>query len=178
MSFNYFDIVFAIAFIWSAYRGLTKGLIIMVASLLALILGIWGAIRFSDFTANLLLGPFNIPSQYLSLVAFALTFIAIVVGVHFLAKVMEKLIEAVALGFLNRLFGMVFAIVKMAFIISVILVIINAIDKRIPFIPEDHKEQSLLYEPLSKLAPALFPYLNFDQIRHKIEESEGKEFEI
>ena len=178
MSFNYFDIVFAVALLWSAYRGLTKGLIVMAASLLALILGIWGAIRFSDFTAGLLLEPFNIPKQYLSLVSFALTFIAIVIGIHFLARILDKLIEAVALGFLNKLLGMAFAVLKMAFIISVILVVVNAIDRRAPFIPEEHKEQSLLYEPLSKLAPGIFPYLNFDQIRHKIEDHASPEFEV
>jgi len=38
---NYFDIIFLIVFIWSAYRGITKGFVVMAASLAALIVGIW-----------------------------------------------------------------------------------------------------------------------------------------
>ena len=41
LGLNYFDLVFAILLLWSAYRGITKGFIVMAASLAALILGQW-----------------------------------------------------------------------------------------------------------------------------------------
>ena len=175
---NYFDAIFAIAFLWSIYRGLTKGLVIMAATLAALILGIWGAVHFSDITSDLLYRHLNMQTQYLSLISFALTFILIVIAVHLLARAIDKLLKAVALGFVNRLAGMLFGILKTALIISIILVVVNNIDKRVPFIPEEHKKGSLLYEPLSKLAPAIFPYLNFNQIRERIEDIEKKEYEV
>ena len=100
------------------------------------------------------------------------------IAVHLLARAIDKLLKAVALGWLNRLAGMMFGILKTAFIISIILVLVNNINKRVPFIPEEHKEDSLLYEPLSKLAPAVFPFLNFNQIKERIENIEEKEYEI
>lgn len=175
---NYFDAIFAIVFIWSIYRGLTKGFVIMVATLAALLLGIWGAVHFSSITSDLLYRYLHLQTQYLSLISFALTFILIVIAVHLLARVIDKLLKAVALGFVNRLAGMVFGILKTALIISIILVVVNNIDKRVPFIPEEHKQGSLLYEPLSRLAPAIFPFLNFNQIRERIEDIEKKEYEI
>jgi membrane protein required for colicin V production len=177
---NYFDIIFLIVFIWSAYRGITRGFVVMAASLAALIVGIWGAIRFSSFTYGVLSKNFELKIQYLSLVAFALTFILIVILIHLLAKLIERLLKAVALNFLNRLAGLLFGIIKTAFILSVILVVINTIDKKLPIIPEEHKKNSLLYEPLSKLAPAIFPYLKFEHIREKLEpkESTGTEVEV
>lgn len=175
---NYFDAIFAIAFLWSIYRGLTKGFVIMAATLAALFLGIWGAVHFSSITSELLYRHLNIQTQYLSLVSFALTFILIVIAVHLLARIIDKLLKAVALGFVNRLAGMLFGILKTALIISILLVVVNNIDKRIPFIPEEHKQGSLLYEPLSKLAPAIFPFLNFNQIREKIEDIDEKEYEV
>ena len=175
---NYFDLIISIFLLWSAYRGITKGFLIMVASLVALILGIWGAIRFSNLTAEFLLQQFEWNTRYLGLIAFAVTFIGIVVLVHLLARGMDKLVKAVALGFANRLAGLLFGVLKTALIISIILVIINSIEQRVPFIPEEHKENSLLYEPLSKLAPAIFPYLNFEDLKQRLKQGDNAEVEV
>jgi len=175
---NYFDAIFAIALLWSAYRGITKGFLVMAASLAALILGIWGAIRFSDLTAMFLASKFNFQSQYMSLISFAITFVLIVIAVHLLARALDKLVKAVALGFVNRIAGLLFAVLKTAFIISIILVLVNSIDKRYPFIPEEHKENSLLYKPLSNLAPAIFPYLKYEEIKQKYRDSNLPEVDV
>jgi membrane protein required for colicin V production len=175
---NYFDLIIIVVLLWSAYRGITRGFIIMAASLAALILGIWGAIRFSDLTAGLLTRQFDIHTQYLGLIAFALTFIAIVIVVHLIARAADKLLKAVALGFVNRLLGLVFAVLKNAFILSIILVVLNAIDQRTPFLPEEQVENSILYKPLSKLAPAVFPYLNFEDIRQEFRQENNTQREV
>ncbi len=178
MGLNYIDILIVILLLWSSYRGFTKGFLIMAASLAALVIGVWGAIRFSDLTANFLINNLDLQSKYTALIAFAITFIAIVIGVHLLARVMDKLIKAVALGFVNRIAGLAFAVLRTAFVISIVLVILNSIDQRAPFIPEDYKEKSLLYSPLSKLAPAIFPYLNFEDIKGRIHAPDLPEIEI
>ena len=143
----------------------------------ALLLGIFGAIHFSDFTAELLKDNFNISSQYLKIISFAVTFIVIVIAVHLLARLIEKLIQAIALGFVNRLLGIVFGVAKVAFIISIILVLVNKADDKYNFIPDDKTEESLLYEPLSDFAPLIFPYLNFEDIKEDLQkkEEEAKE---
>ena len=178
MGLNYFDIVIAILLLWSSYRGFTKGFLVMAASLAALVLGVWGAIRFSDLTAGLLIENLDLQSKYTALIAFALTFIAIVIGVHLFARAMDKLVKAVALGFVNRIAGLAFAVLRTAFLLSIVLVILNSIDRRAPFIPEEHKEQSLLYKPLSRLAPAIFPYLNFEDLKGHLREPALPEIEI
>lgn len=175
LSVNYFDFIFAIFLLWSAYRGITKGFLIMAASLAALILGVWGAIHFSHLTAALLISFFGLQTKYLALIAFSITFIGIVVLVHLLSRALDKLVKAVALGIVNRLAGLLFGILKTAFLISIFLVILNGIDNRVPFIPDEHKEKSLLYQPLSKLAPAIFPFLNFQDIKGRITEPASRE---
>jgi membrane protein required for colicin V production len=175
LSVNYFDFIIAIFLLWSAYRGITKGFLIMAASLAALVLGVWGAIRFSHLTAALLISYFSLKTQYLTLISFALTFAIIVILVHLLSRALDKLVKAVALGFVNRLAGLLFGILKTAFLISIFLVLLNGIDRRVPFIPEEHKENSLLYQPLSRLAPAIFPFLNFEEIRDRFPENGPRE---
>jgi membrane protein required for colicin V production len=177
LSVNYFDFIIAIFLLWSGYRGITKGFLIMAASLAALILGVWGAIRFSHLTAALLISYFGVQTKYLGLISFALTFVVIVILVHLLSRAMDKLVKAVALGIVNRLAGLLFSMLKTAFLISIFLVILNGINSRVPFIPDEHKENSLLYQPLSRLAPAIFPFLNFEEIKDRIPKPGSREIE-
>ncbi len=169
---NTIDLVFIILLLWSAYRGFTKGFIVQLATFAALLLGILGAVMFSDFTSGLIIKKFEVSGQYLPIISFAVTFIAIVIGVHILAKMINKLIDAIALGIVNRLLGVLFSVLKTAFIVSVILVLINKADNKYNFIPENTKEKSLLYKPLSNFAPIIFPYLNFKKIKEKFEEEQ------
>ncbi len=169
---NTIDLVFAILLLWSAYRGYTKGFIIQLATLAALLLGILGAVMFSDITSSLIIKKFDISGQYLPIISFAVTFVVIVIAVHLFARMLNKLIDAIALGIVNRLLGVLFSVLKIAFIVSIILVLINKADNKYNFIPDETKENSLLYKPLSNFAPMIFPYLNFDKIREKFEEEQ------
>ena len=168
------DLIFGVILAWSAYRGFSKGFILQLSTLAALVLGIFGAIKFSDYTATLLTDNFNITAKYLHIIAFAVTFIIIVIGVHLLARLIEKLVKAVALGFVNRLLGVVFGVAKVAFVISIILVLVNKANDKYNFLPEEKMDQSLLYEPLSQFAPMIFPYLNFEDIKDDFEKQEEK----
>ena len=49
---NILDIIIAIILLVFGIKGLTKGLIIEIVSLLAFGIGIYGAMHFSDFTAE------------------------------------------------------------------------------------------------------------------------------
>jgi len=164
---NIFDIVFLVILIYAAYKGFSKGLIIQAASLAALLLGVIGAIKFSGYTAFVLTKKFDFTGEYLQLTAFAITFVVIVIAVHIVARLTEKFAKAVALDFVNRILGLLFSVIKIAFIISIVLVIVNTINHRSHFLPEEKINKSLLYKPLSSLAPMLFPYfrLEYEKIR-------------
>ncbi len=161
---NYFDLIILVPLLWSAYKGFSKGFVYSIASFAALLLGIYGAIKFSDVTSRYLIQNFNFNQHYLPIISFAVTFILIVVAVHFVATLIDKLIKAIALGFINRILGAVFGFAKIAFILSIILVIINGLDKNLNFISPKLKETSILYKPLSDFAPSIFPYLKFENI--------------
>ena len=157
---NYFDLIFAIPLLWGAYKGFSKGLIISIASLFALFLGIYGAIRFSSFVGEYVSSNIEVQENYVPLIAFAVTFIGIVIGIHFLAKLLNKLIKAVALGWLNTIAGILFGLIKAAFILSIVIFIYEKIDSNNNLISKELKEESLLYEPVKVLAPAIFPSLD------------------
>ncbi len=163
---NYIDIIITIVLLWAAYKGFSKGFVIQAAALVALLLGIYGAIRFSDYTSALLIEKLDLTTRHLKLISFIITFVVIVVVVQILANLMDKLIKAVALGFVNRLAGLFFSVLKAAFIVSILLVVINTLDNRYSFLPEKEVSESFFYSPLSNFAPMIFPYLkdNFESI--------------
>ena len=162
---NILDIIIAIPLLWALYRGFRKGLVYMIASLSALVLGILGAMRFHEPMGSLLNRWFEISPDHQNLISFAVTFVLIVIVVHVAAFLVDKLIKAVALNFINRLAGMVFGVSVYVFIISIILMPLSAANSKKAFISEETIEGSLLFEPLTKFAPAVFPYLKRAEFR-------------
>lgn len=131
----------------------------MAGSLLALILGIFGAIKLRPVFASLLDSIFDISPEYLNIIAFSVAFVFIVLLVHLLAYMVEKLVKAVALNLVNRVLGMGFGLLVTAFVISMILWPVNRVNQDKQIIKPERIEGSLLYKPLSAFAPAVFPYL-------------------
>ena len=153
------DIIFLVPLLYALYRGFKKGVVHMIASLTALVLGIIGAMNLRPMFASLLDLVFNIDPSHMNVIAFAVAFVSIVMTVHLIAFFAEKLIKAVALNFINRLLGMLFGFTVSAFVISMILWPINQVNGERQIIKPKHIEGSLLYKPLSAFAPAVFPYL-------------------
>ena len=174
---NYIDIIIIIILGFGMVKGFINGLVKEVASLAALILGIWGAIKFSGFTAEKLYDYFDLTGKYVGIVSFLITFAIIVVIIHFIGLLIDKLVDAASLSFINRLLGIVFGLLKSVLILSVLLAVVNAVNVRRSFLPKDKIEQSMLYNPISDIAPAIFPiigeggfYRSFDRFKKKPEE--------
>lgn len=158
---NYIDIILLVLLILSGLGGFKNGLIAEVVSLAALVLGIWGAIEFSYITADFLTEKLNLNTEHLNIISFIVTFIVIVILVHIVGNTINKMVEAVTLGFVNKLAGMVFAVLKSALILSIILLIFDRIDEDVKILPEKAKAESRMYEPIKNFAPSLLPFINF-----------------
>lgn len=107
-----FDIVVVILLVVGAIRGLRQGFLSQLASVVALLLGIWGAVRFSDYMATLLSEKFDIGSAHLPIISFAVTFILIVIAIHFIEKIVERFLNLAMLGGINKVLGFVFGFAK------------------------------------------------------------------
>ncbi len=171
---NYLDFAFCIPLIWGAYKGFRKGLIIEVASIVALLLGVYGGIKFSDYMAEIIGNNFEVQTEYMPVVAFGVTFIIIVVVVFVIGKMVEKLVNLVALKMVNKIAGSAFGFIKVGLIISVLLVIINSYDEKAQVIPSDLKEGSLLYEPMSNIALTVMPALENSDLFQTVKEGAGE----
>lgn len=161
---NTFDIILTALLLFGFIRGLLKGLFVELASLLSLIVGVYGAIHFSYFIGDILKDSVDWDERYISIVAFAVTFIVIVIVISLLGKLFTKIANFAALGILNKLLGGVFGAVKIGLILSVLLIVFDKLNSTIPFVNKENTEDSVLYEPVKGLAPMIFPdFLNVEE---------------
>jgi membrane protein required for colicin V production len=154
---NVFDIVIAALLIFGFVRGVMKGLFVEVASLAALIGGVYGAIHFSYFIGDFLKEAVSWDQEYVSLAAFAGTFITIIVTIALLGKMLTKLADFAALGIINKILGGVFGAIKIGLILSVVFIFFGKMNDTIPFVKKETLDESILYAPVRKIAPTIFP---------------------
>lgn len=145
---NWLDILVFIPLAWFGFKGLKNGLVRELASVAALILGIWVTINFSDKVASLV-GD----SATVKVIAFVLTFIAVLVIVYFIGMLVEKIIKLVIPGFINNLFGLLFGVCKVLIVFSVFLYFINIVDVKERIIKHNVKENSFFYRYIEKIVP-------------------------
>ncbi len=162
---NYIDIVLCIPLVWGLYKGFVKGLIVEAASLVALGLGILAGIKFSDFLATKTKELFNWQSPYIPIISFAVLFLATVIGIYFIAKLLSKVAKGLALGGIDKICGALFGSLKFALVWSVIIFVIDAVEHSYPIISFDAKKESVLYKPIGKIAPLIIPALNVSNIK-------------
>lgn len=161
---NALDIILFIPIAIGAWKGFRKGLIIELFTLLALLVGIYAAIHFSDYMADVILNNFNYKGEHTPIIAFVLTFLLVGAMVYFLGKAIEKVINTAQLGIFNKLGGLAFGAIKMMFVSATIVIVIDAIDKRDNIIETKTKNQSLLYQPLKTVSTTVIPEIKDSQL--------------
>jgi membrane protein required for colicin V production len=156
---NYLDLIFGGLILFGAFKGFRKGVIVELASLLALVLGIYGAIQFSGFVADQLVVYIDWDKRYVDLAAFGLTSVAIILGVSLLGKILTSLAKLVMLNGINRMLGLLFGGMKLAVFSGVILIFLMKANALFGFIPTEIIEQSLLCDSLLGLGEWIFDYV-------------------
>lgn len=172
MNFNYIDIVIAIPLLWGLIKGYGKGLFVSLASLVALVGGIYVAVHFSDITGSYLERYVNLGDGVMKLTAFAITFIIVVILVSLAGRLLTKVADFASLGILNKLLGAAFGALKFAFIISVILIFLDAGNRALNIIPKETLQSSILYPPVKGFAPLVLP-----EILNNKDEEDEEDFE-
>ena len=102
----------------------------------------------------------------------------VILVIYLIGKVIEKLLDLVALGFFNKLLGMVFGVLKAAVLLSLLIFVINTFDIHEKLIKPHVKENSLLYAPISKIVPSILPWLDLERFKEKKEELEERVQEV
>lgn len=159
---------------WAMFNGFRKGLIIKVASIVALVLGIYAGFHFSSFAAEWLNQQFDWSTRTTEVGAFGLTFLGVVVGVHFIAKLLEKIVDLTALSMLNKLGGLALGLVQALFFLSALTYALDGVFGPRQWLPEAQVEQSVLYpiveDAIEYVVPDMERTTPWEQLRDRFED--------
>lgn len=115
------DVIVVILLVLALIHGYRRGLIIAVFSLVSIIVGLAAAIKLSAAVANHLGHAVKVSDKWLPVISFAIVFIAIVFLIRMGARAIQKLTEAMMLGWANRLGGIILYAVIYLTIFSILL---------------------------------------------------------
>lgn len=173
------DIVICIFLIIAAFKGYSNGFLKELASLVAIIAGAYGAFYFSEYLQGFIARIYNFSEEFLIVVSFAVTFLIIVIVINIIANILTKIADFAMLGFLNKLLGALFGVIKRILVIGVILMLLNIYGDRIALISEKNKEESVLYHPITAISIFLFPpIIEINKNYEKLMEQKNEESEI
>lgn len=105
-------------------------------------------------------------ASYLPIAAFFLMFLFILLLIYLLAKLIQKVVENMALGIFNKLGGALFSVLKYSLIISVVIFILENIQKHDAILSSKQKKESVLYPAIGKIAPFIIPKLKELKLEH------------
>ncbi len=170
---NIIDIVLGILLLIGFYKGFTNGLFKELASLVAIVAAIYGATHFSNYAAEIITNNINLDPKYVQLLAFAATFILIIIGISLIGKALTKIADSASLGFLNKLAGGIFGAVKLAFIVSAVWMFLKPINNSLNILKKETTDSSILFNKVEAVAPVILPKFMEQLDKNKTEEEQA-----
>ncbi len=150
------DIVLGLLLIYGLYKGLKNGLFVEIASIIALVAGLFGAIHFSYIAGDYLSQNMDWNERYINLTSFIITFVIIVLVVHLAGKFLTKIADFAMLGLLNKLAGAIFGALKVAVILGALLVFFERANSSVNLVKSETLEESILYKPIKEIGALVF----------------------
>ncbi|TDX09216.1 CvpA family protein [Flavobacterium sp. S87F.05.LMB.W.Kidney.N] len=154
---SFFDIIVAALLAFSLYKGIKNGLFVEVASFISLLLGIYLAIKFSSLMTGMISKHVSWNPTNIQLTAFILTFILVVIGVYFLAKILTGIADFAMLGWMNKLGGGLFRVLKTILILSIFIALFEKINFNNTFAKKETLDNYIFYNPVKKVAAFVYP---------------------
>ena len=153
------DIILLICFIPGIIRGISKGFLEQALSLVGIVLSVWAAFKFSALVCDWLKPYLSLSETTLNVVAFALILIAVCIVVLLVAKLLTKVLEMSMLGWLDKILGLVFALVVNGLLLGVFVILFDTLNLKFGFVKPEVLDGSIVYTTLRDFCYLVFPYL-------------------
>ena len=153
------DIVLLLCFIPAIVRGLSKGFINELISLVSIVLGAWLAFKFSGMVSQWLSNYLQFDDKVMKVIAFAVIVILVTVLLQLIGQLLTKIVKISTLGWLNRLLGMIFGILKVTLILGIVIMVFAGIDAKWGLLKPGALDDAVVYNAIKNFAQTVFPYL-------------------
>lgn len=101
------DLIFAVILVLAILKGYQLGLVIGLFSLVAVIIGLAAAMKLSTVVAGYIGKAVKVSEEWLPIISFAVVFLIVLLLIRLGARAIEKAIEVVLLGWVNKIGGII-----------------------------------------------------------------------
>lgn len=150
------DIILLIPLVFGAVMGFRKGLLLEIIGILAFVLAIIGGFKLMEIGISYLQEHIEGMDHLLPFISFLVIFLAIILLVNMIGKLMKKVVDMTLLGGVDKFAGAIVGIAKWAIGLSILLWLTTSFGIELPGQDED----LVLYPYLVKLGPNLIEALN------------------
>jgi membrane protein required for colicin V production len=158
---NFIDLTILIVVIMFSIRGIIRGFVLEITSLVGLIAGYLVAMLFLDQVTSLILNIFpSLPRTLVQIVSFLLLFIGSNLLLKLLALLLTKTLKLALLGWLNRLLGGLAGLTKSVILMSMVVFLLSFLPFFNPLLEKADLGKSNLYPVLNMLGPKFYHYLS------------------
>lgn len=166
---GFLDIILGVLLAFALYKGVRNGLFVELASLVSLLAGIYFAIKFSSFIKEILAGFVKWNPNTIQVLAFVLTFILVVIGISLLGKFLTGIADFAFLGWLNKIGGGFFRVLKTILIIGIVFKVFEKINYHNFLAKKETLDKSIFYNPIQKTSGFMYPSIEnwYDNLKKK-----------
>src|SRR5262249_27350250 len=119
------DIIFVVLMLFAIIQGYRRGLIVAVFSFVAVLVGLAAALKLSTVVAGYIGQAVKVADRWLPVISFIVVFIVVVILVRLGARAIQRLTEALMLGWLNKLGGILLYAAIYTTVFSILLFYAN-----------------------------------------------------
>ena len=158
---NILDIIILICLIPAIIQGIRKGFISQAISIASIILGIWLSSQFANVVGEWIAQYISVSEQALKLISFAVILVGVSLALSALGKLIESLLGAIMLGWVNKLLGLAFALAKTILILALISMLFQSVITTFQITQPAIVTESVLYPYLKDISDTVFPFIKY-----------------
>ena len=154
---NWLDIVLLVLAVVGFAKGLFDGVIKQVVSLIALVVAIFFCGKVAAWLKGYIMALGWFPEEGTTILSYVAGFL-LIVGVFILAgEVVTRIIGATPLSVINHLCGGLFGLLVILVFTSLLLNMLEFVDKGSVLLPRQAKVESRFYYSVRQIVPTIFP---------------------
>ncbi len=138
-------------------RGIFRGFIFELVTVIGLILGYIISITYLSIVSGIILSFFpSLPNSIVNIVGFFVLFVGTNMLLRVIANLLTKTLKIAMLGWLNHLLGGLFGLLKGVILMSILVFVIDLIPFSATLLESIEVKQSLLYPVLEVFGPKFY----------------------
>lgn len=143
---NWLDIAIIAPLLFGLIMGLIRGLVSELNAILSVLLGILGVRLFGPAVAAWIRTTTEWHMEICVVVGYTVLFLTIVIVLHLLGKLVQRLLHKIQLGWVNRLLGALCGTLKWTVIVLFLVFLVGQLDHQFGIMPKKAKQESMFYQ--------------------------------